>query len=172
MDIELYREFDVLTKFGNTVLRKGWCSGCEELSIFDQDKGQLKCCELRYERKPFAIVEIGTPAREKRHALPSWAKKQILEKQDHSCLYCREKFGELIERGRWFSTLKVCWDHFMPYVYGFDNRPDNYVAACQLCNGIKSAIIFETIEAARSYVGAAWRRRGYRKVEVSNVQCG
>jgi 5-methylcytosine-specific restriction endonuclease McrA len=52
------------------------------------------------------------------------------------------------------KVLSPVWDHLVPYVYGYDNSDDNFVAACQICNNIKSSKLFSSLEEAREYINA------------------
>jgi len=40
-----------------------------------------------------------------------------------------------------------------------DNYPYNFVAACQICNGIKSNLMFVSVDAARVYIQSLWEAR-------------
>jgi hypothetical protein len=42
-----------------------------------------------------------------------------------------------------------------------DNRSINFVAACSICNGLKSSMMFQTEEEARVYIYEAWQRKGF-----------
>lgn len=77
----------------------------------------------------------------------------ILEEQDNRCLYCGHKFGTLVTRGARVQVwLEVTWDHFIPFAYCGNNRDDNWVAACQLCNSYKSDLIFPGVLEIRDYI--------------------
>ncbi len=54
---------------------------------------------------------------------------KILVEQDCRCAYCNIGLDE----------VKVEWDHFVPHAWNGTNHPDNFVAACQACNQVKSA---------------------------------
>ncbi len=64
-------------------------------------------------------------------------------------------------RGTKLVILKVCWDHRIPFAYSQDNRALNFVAACQICNGIKSSLMFERLEDARGYIYRRLQKKGY-----------
>lgn len=76
---------------------------------------------------------------------------RILKLQHNCCFYCGLEFGD------WFVykfavAIKLTWDHFVPYSYGFNNAADNFVASCTQCNAIKSDKIFPTIKELVDYV--------------------
>jgi 5-methylcytosine-specific restriction endonuclease McrA len=50
--------------------------------------------------------------------------------------------------------LKVNWDHVVPFSYSQNNYAYNFVAACQICNGIKGSQMFKTLEEARIHIRA------------------
>jgi hypothetical protein len=73
--------------------------------------------------------------------------------QDNRCLYCGQEFGTLvIRRGNDWNWLHVTWDHFVPYTYSERNEDENWVAACQLCNGYKSSLVFADVLEVRTYI--------------------
>lgn len=80
------------------------------------------------------------------------AQRGILEDQDNRCFYCGLRFGEWYHDGKFARERSVRWDHLLPYSYSFNNNNDNFVAACQQCNGIKSARVFETLDEAAEFV--------------------
>jgi hypothetical protein len=91
-------------------------------------------------------------AQDRRKGPNAAEKKLILELQGNRCLYCEMLFGSAIERKGRLIFLKVNWDHFVPFAYTQNNYAYNFVAACQICNGIKSSHLFKTLEEARIYV--------------------
>ncbi len=52
--------------------------------------------------------------------------------------------------------LQIVWDHLFPYAFSQDNGVENFVASCQICNAYKGAIMFQTIEEARTYIATQW----------------
>ncbi len=89
-------------------------------------------------------------------------RKAILVRQKNRCLYCEHTLGtEILRRGDPVA-LRLNWDHFVPYAYGRTNAADNWVAACHVCNGIKSGRMFETVAEAQRYILGQWPSRGYQ----------
>ena len=89
-------------------------------------------------------------------------KQCIYAEQGGCCFYCGLPFGEYVYRRGRLVLLGVQYDHVVPYSWEHNNSSNNLVAACQVCNGIKSNLMFETIEDAQSYVLARWTQKGYR----------
>lgn len=87
---------------------------------------------------------------------------RILRRQDDRCLYCGHRFGDTVWRRGRQVTLMLNWDHLVPYAYLAANPDDNWVAACHVCNGIKSSLIFQSVEEARDHILARAAHKGYR----------
>ena len=144
-----------LAVYGSIKIRRLFCEKCDDISLIV--KGKYVCCGSETKETPeFWKRESEADANRSR---PSRAAQQeILLRQDDRCLYCERLFGSWARRNGKPLQLSVCWDHFAPYSYSRDNQDLNFVAACQVCNGIKSNRIFETIEQARVYLSTCGRR--------------
>lgn len=94
-------------------------------------------------------------------------RQAALKRQRNRCLYCGHKFGTVVQRTRRgrgrnrTATLRINWDHFVPYAYGLTNGAHNWVAACHVCNNIKSCRMFDTVREAQAFVRARWAEKGY-----------
>jgi hypothetical protein len=69
-----------------------------------------------------------------------------------SCVYCGLTYGSTVhfKDGR----TKILWeevDHFWPRSLG-KTEVDNTASCCNMCNGIKSDNVFETVDEVRSYI--------------------
>lgn len=97
-----------------------------------------------------------------RRKTPRMARRRgILALQKNRCLYCEHEFGSTVMRKGNPVVLQVNWDHFIPYAYGQTNAYTNWVAACHVCNGIKSARMFDTVMEAQKYILQRWIEKGY-----------
>src|SRR5688572_22071623 len=85
----------------------------------------------------------------------------ILARQNDRCLYCEHRFGTFVRRRGRVISLRLHWDHFVPYAYGQTNEKHNWVAACHVCNGIKYCRMFDTVRDAQAYILARWEEKGY-----------
>jgi len=95
-------------------------------------------------------------------------------------LHGEYKFGFELEaispvESSYRKIVKVipCWDHYIPYAYSQNNYPYNFVAACALCNGIKSSHLFDTLEEAIEYVKRRRAKKGVTKddiIDLSDMQ--
>lgn len=61
-------------------------------------------------------------------------------------------------------VLQVNWDHKVPFAYSQNNGNQNFVAACQICNRLKSRIMFNSLEEARVYLYYKQIEKGYSLV--------
>jgi hypothetical protein len=108
---------------------------------------------------------------------PAAVQAALLTEFENRCAYCRLPFGLFVWRRGVGSTkasstgirqyssnfgaiaLRLEWDHFIPFAYSASNRSDWFVPACHLCNGIKNARIFRTLEGAREVIEPAWVKK-------------
>lgn len=147
--------------YGNTGLKRAYCRECDREAFVLG--GVLQCCESRLER-PASGYHQESPPVGRRRIPPKDDQDAQLCAQDDRCFYCRNRFGELIQVYDRPVKLRPCWDHLVPYSYSQNNHTYNFVAACQLCNGIKAAKMFDTVEEAVEYVAAGWQRKGYESL--------
>lgn len=92
-------------------------------------------------------------------------REQALRRQGNRCLYCEIPIGTQIWRGNQTVTLRAHWDHFVPYAYALRNGSSNWVLACHVCNAIKTARVFATVQDAREAILPARARKGYESPE-------
>lgn len=156
-----------LAIYGNIRVTRGYCSNCETYAFVSD--GKLRCCERQYGEEPKS---------QKRMSQAPWLRQRpsakmqqsILNEQDYRCLYCFRRFGSVVYRNGKTVKLRIHWDHQVPWSYGQNNQPSNFAAACHVCNGIKWAHIFKSIEEIRIYVEAKWREKEYIDEEVRPVR--
>jgi hypothetical protein len=96
--------------------------------------------------------------------------RRILAAQGNVCLYCDIPIGTIIVRDMkrrtgyiWHTlvTLHRNWDHFVPFSYLIKNPGMNWALSCHVCNRVKAARMFETVEDARRYILPGREQRGY-----------
>ena len=126
-------------------------------------KGRFACCGEpgpepagRLTQKRMSEREVNrrrTPTRE--------TMRTLLDVQGDACFYCLRHFGETVydRKRKRHIELRIEWDHKTPLAYSCDNSQENFVAACHVCNRMKSSYIFGTVEAARSFILERWKRR-------------
>src|ERR1044071_4620255 len=154
-----------INSYGTVMMRREFCPSCHgETFVFE---GKLDCCGRDADLSQDAIfIRISEPERKRKLPPVSW-RKMILEKQGNRCCYCEQEFGRTVYYKRRAHLLRCCWDHREAYAYSFNNRPENFAAACQLCNAWKSSKLFDSDEEIKSYVKERWRK--YGDVRISNL---
>jgi 5-methylcytosine-specific restriction endonuclease McrA len=145
--------------FGNTQMQRVWCSDCGALTFIRN--GHTVCCghpletpdPKRYIREcePYQVRKL--PSKQERD--------ETLLRQDGRCFYCDQPLGSTQWRETRRITLRTHWDHLIPYAYSQDNHAINFVAACHVCNGIKSSHVFRTVEDARVFIADRRKLKGY-----------
>ncbi len=176
------RKPDLIGIYGNVHLPKRWCDKCGGYAFVIQ--GELQCCGsgiLDFE--PKAYKRESSP--EITRVQPHGAMKQlILKQQNNTCFYCERMFGSRV-RIKWKTlrigghqrettarffykavTLRLNWDHLVPWSYSQNNNTDNFVAACNYCNRWKGAIVFRDVAEAQIFLLHEWSKRLY--VEPGN----
>lgn len=149
-----------ISEYGNAAMYRGECPSCEDVSLIID--GVHQCCDepAKMPKRAARKKECGAVRKRK---LPSKAEQdRILESQERRCLYCGLAFGELVARKSGalkMTTLRICWDHFTPWVHTYDNAATNFVAACQICNAMKGSLVFENKEQAIQKIRDKWSRR-------------
>lgn len=86
---------------------------------------------------------------------------RVQEAQGNRCLYCELPIGTAIWRRAQTVILRTNWDHFVPYSYLARNPDNNWVLACHVCNGIKTARMFDTVQTARQVILPVREAKGY-----------
>lgn len=82
----------------------------------------------------------------------------ILKRQDNKCLYC----------GTPFIYEAPHFDHFIPLSFLRRSSLENFVAACQLCNNIKSDKVFDSLEDVRKHIRVRRIGRGLPNFPVGD----
>ena len=144
--------------YGNVALRKTYCEDCRTRCIVL--KGVKQCCDKPCRERP-SKFKIECEALDKREGLSRLAKRRKLIAQEGRCFYCDYSLdGHIIRNGNAIK-LRTHWDHFVPFCYSANNSSDNFVAACHVCNSIKSSLFFETADDARIYIETIKKSKGY-----------
>ena len=83
-----------------------------------------------------------------------------VETQNHLCAYCRLPFGTVASTRKGETVQNVIGDHWQPFSYLENSTASNCVASCQICNGLKSSTLFESLEhASVAILAARYRKR-------------
>ena len=156
-------------KYGNTILKRIKCEDCKRYAFVID--GIIQCCDRKLEEFKTHKAKVMSCATNKRKGLSLKAKRDVLEKQKNRCLYCGYEFKDILwNNHRYkFYTVEVRWDHFSPFSYSYNNKHNNFVASCQICNKIKTNLMFETVEEVRDYVKYRRAKRGYENKDSSEM---
>lgn len=148
----------VIALYGNVAMPRAYCDRCQGTAWVMN--GKLACCDNPITVAPTEFIREISPESIRRRP-GDVAKRKILAEQDGRCFYCYVQFGSIrLRNGKPFQ-IRLHWDHELPYAYSQNNKEANFVAACHVCNGIKSAKIFQTEDDARVYLASARKRKGY-----------
>lgn len=145
--------------YGNVVLVRELCPKCGGYS-FIRD-GKTLCCRQKVNvERPDKIFRVSESPLKRRK--PSKRERdEILAQQRYECFYCGQPFNSVHLRHKKPVTLRINWEHFVPFSYSQDNRKHNFVAACHVCNGIKAALHFSSIIHAMVYISLKRKEKGY-----------
>lgn len=148
----------ILALYGNVSLQRGYCKTCKERA-FIRD-GKFSCCGTSVHATPKSFVRESEPYF-KRKTPTANEKSKILAAQEYRCFYCGVLLGSYRVRNGKPVLIKINWDHKLPFIYSQNNKASNFVAACHVCNGIKSSRIFKTVEEAQITLHQRRREKGY-----------
>lgn len=154
----LHNHISNVALYGNTAVQRVFCEDCETWT-FVRD-GLKNCCGQLSGEEPLKIKRESEPWF-KRKKPSKAARERIARAQDNKCLYCEQPIGKLVLRKGKPIFLRVNWDHVMPYAWSADNRKENFVLACHVCNGIKASKLFKTLIEAQIYIRKIRREKGY-----------
>ena len=152
--------------YGNVVIQREYCFRCHRHAFVSD--GKLACCGSPSDFETTKSKRM-SEAQDRRKGPNAETRRVILELQGNRCLYCDLLFASAVERKGRLIFLKVNWDHFVPFAYSQNNYAYNFVAACQICNGIKGSMTFKTLEDAKAYVIAVRILKGVREDRDGSV---
>ena len=140
--------------YGSVAINKMYCPRCKDEAFIIN--GCFSCCDMPVEeskRERKLIKKQVSKSYFVRQYIPKKIKLEILEKQEYKCIYCEcDLRYSYIQRKKKVVRIKIHFDHFCPFRFNADNHKTNLVAACHVCNGIKSTKHFESIEKAREHI--------------------
>ena len=144
--------------YGAQQLVKQYCSKCSAYSfVLD---GKLKCCGKHTISQPTNYKRESDLSAGRRH-LSKVEQNRLLNQQEFKCFYCNRDFNSLVFRKGNAIRLQTEFDHLVPHSYSYNNLSSNFVAACHICNGLKSSLVFDTLEQAQVYLQNKWVEKKY-----------
>lgn len=143
-------------KVGKVTLAKWACPICGEENLTGFDN--LECqCGRSFEPSGKEKVRV-IPVSSRRKPVSRKKAKQLAEEQGGRCFWCGNEFGEYIVKQGIVRRLEVVVDHLVPWAYSLNHGQENFVAACQICNGWKSSLVFASEEDCRGFLLRKWTR--------------
>jgi 5-methylcytosine-specific restriction endonuclease McrA len=144
--------------YGSVALERGYCNNCKSMAIIKG--GKFQCCGSPVQDVPSKFERMSEPLFARK--TPTKADKdRIVNQQGNQCFYCGVTFGSFRFRRGLPFTIKIEWDHKLPFAYSQNNQTDNFVASCHVCNHIKSDHLFQTVDEARVYLSDKRKSKGY-----------
>ena len=146
-------------KVGKITLAKWVCPVCgeENLTGYDSLVCQNRGCLQVFENAEFKRTRV-IAGRERRSPISRARAREIAESQDGYCFWCEHEFGSYVLKQNVVRRLEIVVDHVSPWAYSLDHGTKNLVASCQICNGWKSALVFQTEEECRGFLKRKWTR--------------
>ena len=141
-------------------MERVYCEECQGFSFVRE--GKSVCCGSGISTLFVKSVRMTSPGSKRKKAKKK-DKKDILYVQNNRCLYCEMEFGSSYFYKGKRQNRRVNWDHLVPFSYSQNNYSYNYVAACNLCNSIKSNLVFQTVDEARVYIKTQLESRNLGK---------
>lgn len=145
--------------YGNVTMQREWCQACSGYALVIE--GKLACCDRDCGDGATTRVKRMAETSHRRKAPSAKQCETILREQGSRCLYCEREFGTFVYRNGKQIRLKLVWDHLVPYVYSRSCADQEFCAACHVCNGIKSATVYQTLDEARADLALKRERKGY-----------
>lgn len=139
-----------LAVYGITQIPRAYCKKCKGIALIVD--GKFACCDRKFlEQADIKQYKIICETGESRKKPSAEECKRILELQNNKCLYCDKPFGTPYYKDNRVRMTKLHFDHLVPYSYTKSNKL-TFVAACNICNLIKSNRVFNTVEEVYHYV--------------------
>jgi len=143
------------------------CPECDEKNtIFNirSESTNLKfeCdwCGLKY-KGAIKLTKVVVPMNEKhRKHLTKKQKEELCKKQHQCCYWCHRKFSTYVydSKTNRIRSLNPVYDHYRAFSFTFDNRIENFVASCSICNAFKFNDYFKTENEMRQRIEGKWNR--------------
>ena len=116
--------------YGKSALIKDKCPSCQDYAFVIDNKFQ--CCDTYAPLRNYSKIIRYSKIDNLRCIPRTDYMIEQLKRQNNQCFYC----GLDLFKAQWnnkrvkYITLKVNWDHCIPYSFYEDNRDINFVAAC------------------------------------------
>jgi 5-methylcytosine-specific restriction endonuclease McrA len=146
-----------LALYGSVGMQRAYCNACRGMALVIG--GEFQCCDRQATSLPQTVKRISDSEMARRGPSAD-ERRAILEEQEGRCLYCGLHLDSYTRRNGRPVRLRTEWDHVVPFSYSHCNR-HNFVASCHVCNGIKGARLYQTLEDALADLHLRRAARGY-----------
>src|SRR5438128_1813111 len=111
--------------YGQVLIQSIKCPWCKLRAFVIQ--GRMSCCKHPIGQMAAGgfVVEVDAMGFNRRRPNKS-EQRRILGEQDNRCLYCGDEFGAWRTLNGKPSSVRICWDHWVPY--SFDGNNKEFVA--------------------------------------------
>ncbi len=150
--------------WGHVELYVEKCPECGRESFFDlasdNRSGKTRCCGALIVNPKIEGWQRLSVTPDRRRTVAENLQLQILRRQNYRCFYCDLNFKVVVFLKGKPVRRAVVFDHYVRWSYSQDNRRQNIVAACSLCNGIKSWLMWDTLDECKAYISKRWKDKG------------
>lgn len=158
-----YKKNTYIALYGNVKVLKSKCPECKRTAFVID--GCMACCGAKPDQSIPNSYKRESDVPQERKRPPKKDQRRILDLQENRCIYCGRYFGTVVYNGKKNVVLKIHWDHFVPFAYSQNNKEANFLAACNICNLLKCARMFQTVEEAQVYLQNKWQEKDYKNFE-------
>jgi len=142
--------------YGSVEIKRVFCYKCKSMALVIE--GIKQCCGDEDNSFPEITYKMSGSRGIKLH----YVRKKIIKEQNNTCPYCDKQFGYFyLRKGKTIkSTIHI--DHKIPFSFSQDNKKENCIACCSLCNSLKSDIIFDTFDELKEYLNEKRKNKGIK----------
>lgn len=144
--------------YGSVAIKSDICKTCGFQSFIVRQR--FSCCGRFAYGKQTDIRRISQARSNRKRFSPEFI-KTLVSKQSGLCFWCGIPFEELEFSRRKLAKKKVHLEHLEPFIFAANECRKNLVAACSICNLIKSDLMFDSIYECRKYIKIQRRKKGY-----------
>ena len=145
--------------YGGVAIPSAYCSNCKRVAFVIDNK--IQCCGKMIQNVKYDGYERISEDDGLRYHIPDSLKKKILDEQEFCCFYCLMPFNFEVERKGKIIKREIEFDHLVPFSFINNDKRENLVASCNVCNRLKSSMCFQTVDEARVYLQERRESKGY-----------
>lgn len=146
--------------YGSVEIERVFCEDCKTMTfVIDEIK---QCCGNEELSPPETVYKM-SGSRNKRFTHRSVDRSDIVKNQNNLCLYCGKEFGYFYLRNGKVIKSTIHIDHVIPFSFSQNNRTENRVACCNLCNTFKAGKIFSNLNELKEHLD---ERRKNKRIKI------